>query len=708
MPTIRPLHSASMRLIATTQLTFVLAACLSSHVLAAPPKAKLFYVATSGNDQWSGTLPSANNDSSDGPFASLEAARDAVRKLSSAGGLPQGGVVIQIGGGTYERQRTFELKAIDSGSQTAPIIYRAAAGEEVRLVGGKQITGFRPVTDPAVLQRLDKAARDKVLQVDLKALGVADYGQVSGGGLELFFQDRPMTLSRWPNEGFVKISGLVGGNPVNIRGTKGDKIGKFMYEGDRPKRWKSENDVWVHGYWFWDWSDQRHKVETIDTEKRIISVLPPYHHYGYRKGQWFYALNLLAELDRPGEWYLDRTSGRLYFWPPAPLDNARVTVSVLNTQVSMRDVSHVSFRGLIFEAARDAGVVIRGGEADRIAGCTLRNLGGWAVQISGGRRHGVAGCEISAVGGGGISLSGGDRKKLIAAGHFAENNHIHHYGRIKRMYQAAIALGGVGQRASNNLIHSAPHIGISFGGNDHLIELNEIHHVCQESNDAGAMYAGRDWTMRGTVIRHNFLHHINGLDGRGCVGVYLDDMFSGTKIQGNVFYKVTRAAFIGGGRDCTVENNIFVDCTPALHIDARAMGWASYHVATTMKQRLEAMPTKTLPWSERYPKLLGLWKDEPTAPTGNLVARNVSFGGRWDGVNGQARPYVTFQDNLIDHDPGFVDAAKMNFQLREDSVVYQQVPGFKKIPFEQIGPRRSVLTPIGPVIDDSVSPGSHR
>ena len=121
-------------------------------------------------------------------------------------------------------------------------------------------------------------------------------------------------------------------------------------------------------------------------------------------------------------------------------------------------------------------------------------------------------------------------------------------------------------------------MGIHFSGNDHVIEGNELFNVCHESNDAGAMYAGRDWSMRGTVIRRNFLHHINGFEGRGCVGVYLDDMFCGTEITQNVFYQVTRAAFIGGGRDCTVADNVFVDCTRALHIDARAMNWASYHV----------------------------------------------------------------------------------------------------------------------------------
>jgi hypothetical protein len=269
------------------------------------------------------------------------------------------------------------------------------------------------------------------------------------------------------------------------------------------------------------------------------------------------------------------------------------------------------------------------------------------VNISGGDHNGVFGCDIYEIGNGGISISGGNREKLQPAGHYADNNHIHRYGRWNRMYQSAISMSGVGNRASHNLIHDAPHIAISFGGNDHIMEYNEIHNVCYESNDAGAIYAGRDWTMRGTVIRHNFLHHINGFEGRGCVGVYLDDMLCGIKIYGNTFYKVTRAAFIGGGRDCIVENNIFVECKPALHIDSRAMGWASDSVNTTMKDRLLAMPYKDPLWTERYPELINILDDEPAAPKGNVVARNVCYGGRWDEVDNRARPYVTFIDNVV-------------------------------------------------------------
>ncbi|MBC8373729.1 MAG: hypothetical protein H8E53_09070, partial [Planctomycetes bacterium] len=268
------------------RMTSVVSFCVVILALAAGAGAggKILYVAPGGSDTNPGTK--------DKPLATPAGGRDAVRKIKAAGPLPSGGVIVELAGGTYEQAAVLALTAADSGTADGRIVYRAAAGAEVRVSGGRAVTNFRPVTDKTVLGRLDENARGKVLRADLKALGIKDYGS-AGGGLELFFQDRPMTLARWPDEGFVKITGLVGGKPKNVRGTKGDKIGKFMYAGDRPKRWAGEKDIWVHGYWFWDWSDQRHKVDSIDTARRIISVKPPYHGYGYRVGQWFYAFNIL-------------------------------------------------------------------------------------------------------------------------------------------------------------------------------------------------------------------------------------------------------------------------------------------------------------------------------------------------------------------------------------------------------------------------------
>jgi len=646
------------------------------------------FVATNGNDEWSGRTdrPAAP----EGPFATLERAREEIRGLRAAGALPAGGVTVEVLGGLYERTATFELGLEDSGTEAAPIVYRARPGEKVRLSGGRRVTGWQPVTDPAILQRLEESARGRVYQASLRDQGLTDLGDVNAADqrLELFFQDRPMQIARWPNEGFVKIAGLLSLDPVDVRGTVGDKVGKFIYEGDRPQRWTQENDLYLHGYWFWDWSDQREKVESIDTATHTITLAPPYHGYGYRVGQWYYAFNALAELDTPGEWCLDREAGILYFWPPAPLDQGTAVVSVASGLVKLTDASYVTLQGFTLEAARGTGVSISGGEGDQLVGCTIRNLAGAAAVINGGAHHAVIGCDISEVGDSGVSLNGGDRTTLTPAGHLAENNHIHHYGRWDRMYQPAIALSGVGNRAAHNLLDNAPHEAIAFSGNDQVMEYNEIHSVCYESNDAGAIYAGRDWTMRGTVIRDNYLHDITGFEGRGCVGVYLDDMYCGTTIADNLFHNVTMAAFIGGGRDNRIENNLFVDCRPAVHVDARAMGWAKYHADGWVQEghdkgTLSGIAYSKPPYSVRYPVLPGILDDDPWAPKGNVILRNVCWGGRWDDIEPVARPMLTFQDNLLDQDPLFVDAANGNYQLREDSPAYRL--GFQRLPIEQMG-----------------------
>ncbi|MHC1763725.1 MAG: right-handed parallel beta-helix repeat-containing protein [Verrucomicrobiia bacterium] len=658
------------------------------------------HVAPDGSDSWSGRRGSPDVRRTDGPFASLERARDSVRELRREGALTNETVLITVHGGLYSRERAFQLNAEDSGTPEAPVVYRAEPGKEVRLIGGKVVNAFNVVTDADVLDRLDPAARGKVVSADLRALGISDYGSPAGGGLELFFADKPMRIARWPNEGFVRITKVLGTTPVDVRGTKGCAEGIFIFGGDRLAKWSGEKDIWVHGYWFWDWSDQRQKVKAIDASKQTIEIAPPYHSYGYRQGQWFYAYNLLSELDQPGEWYLDRDAGVLYFWPPDSLEGNRVIVSVLPALVNAEGASHVRIHGLVFEAARETALTISGGAGNRVVGCTIRNVGGSAISISGGSDHGVISCDVYQCGAGGISLGGGNRKTLEPAGHFADNNHIHHYGRWRPMYSAGLSLSGVGQRATHNLIDNAPHQAISFGGNDHLMEFNEIHSVCFESNDAGAIYSGRDWTMRGTVIRHNYLHDITGFEGRGCVGVYLDDMYCGTDIIGNVFYRVTRAAFIGGGRDCRVENNVFVECKPAVHVDARAMGWAKYHADDWVKEgkekgTLSGTDYQKPPYSERYPGLVNILDDNPWAPKGNVIARNICVGGRWDEIESKARPMITFKDNLLNEDPRFIDAPRQNFQLRPDSPAFRA--GFERIPIEKIGVYRDSNRAVWPV-----------
>ena len=664
------------------------------------------YVAPGGNDAWSGRLAAANDTRTDGPVASLEQARDLVRIERQAGRLDSQGVTVWIRGGTYPRERTFELTAADSGTATSPVLYRAYRDEPVRLSGGVEVRDWRPVTDPAVLARLDPGARGQVLEADLRAQGITNFGvlarrgfgpQVQKGALELFFQDRPMTLARWPNRGWA----LIAGTPAGQNG------GKFTYSGDRPKRWTAATDIWVHGYWTYDWADTWEKVRAIDTEKREILTEPPHGTYGYTPGKRFFALNLLEELDEPGEWYLDRPSGRIYFWPPAPLAGGHPVVSLLETPLAkLNEVCFVTLCGLVFECGRASGVELTGGVSNLVAGCTFRNLGTHAVSIGEGRRggrtpgsarlatthNGVVSCNIYAVGEGGIRLTGGDRQTLAPAGNFAVNNHIHDYSRCSFTYHPAISLEGVGNRVAHNRIHDAPHNAILFSGNDHLIEYNDVYRVCRETGDAGAFYTGRNLTTRGTVIRYNYFHDISRtVDAKSgfvdVMSVYLDDCACGTTIYGNVFYRGGRAAMIGGGRDNTVENNVFVDCNPAIHVDGRGEGWmkAAFHATNdTIQTTLRAVPYRQPPYSSRYPHLANILEDEPGLPKYNRILRNICVGSKWiEWLDGLNETKVEVTDNLTAEDPGFIDRARADFRLGPDSPALKL--GFKPIPFPQIG-----------------------
>ena len=175
---------------------------------------------------------------------------------------------------------------------------------------------------------MHEKARGSVQQIDLRPLGIHEFGAMKSRGFgrpttpahcELFFDGKPMTLARWPNEGeWAQIAGFPEAQAQNDG--HGGKIGRledgFSFSGDRPLGWKDTSDLWVHGYWSWDWANSYERVASLDREQRLIKTAPPHGQYGFRKGQRFYFLNVLEELDQPGEWFLDREAGMLYFWPP--------------------------------------------------------------------------------------------------------------------------------------------------------------------------------------------------------------------------------------------------------------------------------------------------------------------------------------------------------------------------------------------------------
>ena len=678
-------------------LLAMLGTCLS-HCAAAD-----FYVATNGNNTNLGTLAQ--------PFKTLESARDAIRKVKTAGSLTNGATV-WIRGGLYERDRTFELGSVDSGTPAMPITYSGYGGETPRIVGGKVLTGFKPVTDPAILGRLPAAARTNVLEADLKANGVTNFGTLKSRGytrpwaipahLELFVNGTPATLARWPNTGeWEHIAGFPssGAIPDSEGGTKGSLTNGFNYSGDRPNTWSETGNIWVHGYWCRDWADTYEQVASIDTTQRLLKTSAPYGIVGFRTGQRFYFLNVLEELDQPGEYYVDTATGRVFLWSPTPIATTEVVASVLEGRLAtLWEASYIQFANLSFEATRSLGIYIGRGTNVTISGTTIRGTGNHAVEIGGGQSNQIISCKLEQTGEGGVVIAAGDRQTLTSAGHLVQNCWFHHQGRWVRCYVPAVELDGVGHRVVNNLIEDGPHAAIVLKGNEHVIEYNEIRRVALETGDVGAIYACADFSIRGNIIRYNFFHDINGPGLLGSSGVYMDGLVSGVQIYGNVFNRVQRALFLNGGRDHTVENNVFLDCSPSIEITGLGLdpttSWSSYTMAVL--KSLLAVPQAL--YVSRYPALSSLYillsaslTNTPgavrIAPENNILRNNICVGGTWAHIFWYADPTaIQLTNNYAGLDPGFInpsDPSQAGFQFRTNSLVWEL--GFKPIPFVKMG-----------------------
>lgn len=584
---------------------------------ALPPTEVSFHVAADGNDDHPG--------SRNRPFATLTRARDAVRQLKAqrGGQLPPGGVRIFVRGDFRVRSEVLSLSAEDSGTPDAPVVYQAEPGATPVFSGGVPLRDWQPVRDPVLREKLPASVRDRVVQADLKAAGIEDWGDATDlkRRPELFVNGIPQTLARWPNQGFVETGELLGTNTFSVWGTiAGCRDGKFKFLEDRPAAWVDEPDVRLYGYWFWDWYEEYQRVSAIDPAQRSFTLAQPFSSYGYRKGQRYHAVNVFRELDQPGEWYLDRRSGLAFWLPPETVDaaSAAIVLSVLQTPfITLSNVDHVILLGLTFQEGRGDGVQIRAGSRCLVAGSTLRRLGGDAIVIDGGLQHGAFGCDLHTLGCGGLRVNGGDRKTLAPGHHFVENCSVADIARLKRTYAPAVHLDGCGNRIAHNRFERIPSSAMRIEGNDHLIELNQVRHVVQESDDQGGIDMFGNPLYRGVLIRWNRWTDIIGGTECGAAGIRLDDMISGIVLHGNLFERCGARLFGGvqihGGKENVVDNNVFIDC----HAGISFSRWDEPRWRKSVEPFLAQAGQE--PYRSRYPDLARLL-DEPNV---NFISRNL-------------------------------------------------------------------------------------
>ena len=386
-------------------------------------------------------------------------------------------------------------------------------------------------------------------------------------------------------------------------------------------------------------------------------------------------------LDTPGEWYLDRKTGILYFYPPCEPTKACIEIGMLSTpMVTMDKVSHVRIEGLVFDLARFHCALVNNSERCLLAGCTVRRIPGEGFTVKGGRENGILGCDFHHIGANAATLVGGDRKTLTPAHYFVENCQFH------SNRGTAVAIDGVGNRVAHNLFFgldgSAVYGKGGLVGNDHVIEYNVIQRVCTGAGaDTGAMGSYGDPTYR-VVYRYNLFSNIGiGQEG-GRAAIRLDDVISGMIIYGNIFHrcgdKVFGALQCNSGRDNIADNNVFIEC-PTVQTGGYILNNQCWETA-----RKKGTATDPL-YLARYPELKQVFEKSGF----NHLWRNVYWNCErilkpgWGGINPAS---YDIMDPVLytQEDPGFVDAAKGDYRLKPEAGVLRRI-GFRPIPVEEIG-----------------------
>lgn len=599
------------------------------------------YVSPKGNDAWSGKLAQPNEMKTDGPFGSIERAQEAIRKLSHPG-------TVLIRKGTYQLAEPLVFTPEDSGDT-----YAAYPGEKPVISGGRRITGW-------------------VKNGELWTANVPTDWYFR----DLYVNGERRFRPRLPKEGFFHIAEVISPDVKNA----------FRYaEGDL-KPWQNPDDIEVIVFNAWD--ELRFHIASINEKDRIITFTGsnnwPFGAWGQNNTR-YYVENVQEALDEPGEWYLDRNTGVLSYYPMPGEDmkKAEVIAPVVNELLSIRgdaehQVEHLNLKGLSFRyagwdlpkesyisvqaAVKIPGVIhIQDAKDCAIEDCDISHVGQYGIDIAGGSTMTIKGNVIHNMGAGGIKLGAGDHNLIT-------RNHIYDLGHT---YLSAVGIwiGNSGYNTvSYNHIHDLNYTGISVGWSwgyhdtltkDNIIEHNHIHDLGKGLlSDMGGIYTLG--VSPGTVLRYNLIHDVVSYSYGGW-GIYFDEGSTGILAENNIVYRAKSTGFHQHyGKDNVVLNNIF------------ALGTEGQMQRSRPEEHLQFTFERNIVYYTQGELLRGNWGGTSFHVDNNLywnTSGPVQFPDDWKTRGMDVHSIVA--------DPLFVDPEKGDFRLRPDSPALKL--GFKPI-----------------------------
>jgi len=646
------------------------------------------FVSTVGSDDWSGDLAEPNGSKTDGPFATVGRARDALRASPHSGP-----VTVAIRGGRYALSEPIVFSPADSGSASAPITYSAFQGEEPVLSGGQQITGWTRYDGNAVPQT--QSGQIWVAQVPSLAQGSWRFRQ-------LFVNDERRIRARTPNQGeYHRVNGATTPAPLP---------GAFGFRGsDIKPSWGGSN---VEVVALQSWGEYRSVINAVVPIVNLVELTGFYGPAGLESNARYWVENTRDALDSPGEWYLDEGRGFVYYFamPGEDVSQATVIAPVLAELVRLdgdapsgQVVHDLAFVGLTFshadwrlpgdfhvaQSAFDvpAAFTATGARSIRIEKSLFAHLGGWALELGrGSQGNQLVGNEMRDLGAGGVKIGDPQVPSTDASktsGNEVTDNTIHDVGNV---YPAASG-AWIGQASDNTIAHNeifdtyetAVSVGWTWGrgstgAGGNLIQQNDLHDIGRGMlSDMGCVYALG--IQPGTVIDNNRCHDVTR-SSYGGWGIYLENGASEMQVTNNVVYATQDGGLLvsvnaEGNR---VENNVF----------ASNGGSQIWRVGPSLAQTF-SFERNIVSWSDGE-LLHGPWQDGRQKFDDNLY----HCFGACDASLSFATFYPVWQTlgqdpHSVLGDPKFVNAAADDFSLAAASPASKI--GFLPIDLSGVGPR---------------------
>ncbi|MDZ7957610.1 MAG: right-handed parallel beta-helix repeat-containing protein [Aulosira sp. DedQUE10] len=544
-------------------------------------KSTIFYVAPDGNDAWTGKQANRNKTQTDGPFATLERARNAIREIKlQQGGILKQPVTVFIRGGTYFLAQPLVFTSEDSGTHKCPIIYTAYQNEKPIISGGQRLQGWQEVV------------------INGKKLWMLEIPQVSQGQWffrQLWVGNQRRTRARYPNKDYLQVAEVPDAN-INTPWTQGQS--RFKYHQGDLKNWSTISNAEI--VVMTRWVESRLPVVSLDEKQRIVSFAKPSiqrmepDNSQSSTGTIYYLENALDVLDTPGEWYLDKQSGKLYYMPLAgeSMNKVEAIVPRLSRLVDLQGnpdnnkfIEYLSFQNLKFAHsewyyANNSPIVGFGQAAEGVPGsiygqgvryctwqnCQITNVSNYGIEFANGcANNSLIRCQISDLGAGGVKVTQGASSIQVI------NCHIHNGGKIFHSAVGILVMNAPNNLISSNHIYDFYYTGISVGWTwgyqasptkNNILEFNHIHHIGRLSNGDGPLLndKGGIYTLGvqpGTVIRGNIIHDIDAYK-YGAWGIYLDEGSSQIQVEKNLVYRTRDAGFhLHYGKNNSIHNNIF-------------------------------------------------------------------------------------------------------------------------------------------------------